>query len=152
MAEKPERAICHDCGAKEGELHNWGCDMEVCPFCGGQLISCGCEYHLLGYDYQESPNGHPTCGLPQDVYENGLSKEQWDTYIGLLLEKRRIPWIQYPNLCVKCGKLWPDMFMVPNEEWARYVEPGKRDEMLCRDCWNFIKAAVDRAAEARAKT
>jgi len=33
-------AICHDCGAKAGELHSLGCDMERCPICKGQLISC----------------------------------------------------------------------------------------------------------------
>ncbi|PSH04307.1 MAG: hypothetical protein CXZ00_08085 [Acidobacteria bacterium] len=31
---------CHDCGVLQGELHLWGCDMEVCPRCGGQYICC----------------------------------------------------------------------------------------------------------------
>jgi hypothetical protein len=35
---------CHDCDIenKVGNLHHFGCDMERCPKCGGQLISCGC--------------------------------------------------------------------------------------------------------------
>jgi hypothetical protein len=33
---------CHDCNAVHGEFHHPGCDMERCPVCGGQLISCGC--------------------------------------------------------------------------------------------------------------
>ena len=35
-----ERNLCHDCGAKPGELHEYGCDVEHCPTCGHQLISC----------------------------------------------------------------------------------------------------------------
>jgi hypothetical protein len=33
---------CHDCGIVDGLLHAFGCDMERCPRCFGQLISCGC--------------------------------------------------------------------------------------------------------------
>jgi hypothetical protein len=33
---------CHDCGAPVGAFHHVGCDVEECPRCHGQLISCGC--------------------------------------------------------------------------------------------------------------
>ncbi len=38
---------CHDCGAKAGHYHHFGCDMETCPVCGGQLISCDCEIEYV---------------------------------------------------------------------------------------------------------
>lgn len=37
-----ENQRCRGCGIKRGGLHHPGCDMECCPKCGGQLISCGC--------------------------------------------------------------------------------------------------------------
>ena len=34
--------ICYDCCATHGQIHHYGCDVERCPACGLQLMSCGC--------------------------------------------------------------------------------------------------------------
>lgn len=36
---------CHDCGIlnRPGNIHHFGCDIERCPKCGGQLLACGCH-------------------------------------------------------------------------------------------------------------
>jgi len=34
---------CHDCRVIKGQLHVPSCDVEQCPACGGQAITCDCE-------------------------------------------------------------------------------------------------------------
>ena len=39
--------ICPACHAETGELHELGCPVELCPWCGGQLVQCSCRYDKL---------------------------------------------------------------------------------------------------------
>lgn len=41
---------CPACHALTGEEHELGCPVEVCPWCGGQLIQCNCRFEQLGLD------------------------------------------------------------------------------------------------------
>jgi len=46
-AEAPY-GYCHDCLVQPGQLHHVGCDMERCPVCGDQAISCDCTGGEIG--------------------------------------------------------------------------------------------------------
>lgn len=90
---------------------------------------CGCregELHLPGCDMECCPD----CGGQLMVCD-------------CLPVGRRFPFIEYPVICARCGKLWPDFFNVPDQEWERYIQPNMRDKVLCRDCYNHIKRLSD---------
>jgi len=52
---------CHDCEIVnvDGNFHHFGCDIERCPKCGLQLISCGCfEGKTLEFHADLNFGGH----------------------------------------------------------------------------------------------
>ena len=173
---------CGDCAVEEGRVHELGCDMERCPFCGRQLMSCGCETkhfypaHVNIHDVPPTPDtmltpkerahakechlsvcslcdalqaSGKTRGLPVRVYFDGLPKDQQAEWERVLEAKGRIPWICYPNICRRCGVLWPNMFHVSDEEWGRYVESAMRGFMLCEECYTWIKQQIEEASRER---
>lgn len=52
VASTDPRGRCGDCGARRGAFHHLGCDMEPCPTCRRQLISCDC-YRTWDADGEE---------------------------------------------------------------------------------------------------
>ena len=143
-----KQPICHDCGVREGELHQPGCDMERCPFCGGQLITCNCSYKKLGFEHDENK---PYCGLPPEIYKGGLTEELEKKWEDILTEKGKIPYIRYPSLCAYCGKKlkFDDWVMYPDWEWERYIEPAMRNKIICDPCFKKIKKMVDERADLK---
>ena len=106
---------CHDCGAEEGELHSQGCDMEICFRCGRQAITC--YEHCV----------HPEDGRPREEFVNG----------------DRYPYIITPVFCRRCLEPYPELFHAG--DWDVVVPPDLRGDVLCRGCYEFVRAAWVRA-------
>lgn len=69
---RQEGCECPACGVGEGETHFFGCVVEVCPWCNGQLSRCNCRFEQL---QQESID----------------DQEQVERFLELLEEKGRVP-------------------------------------------------------------
>lgn len=67
-----QAAHCVICGVAEGEMHIFGCPVEQCPWCDGQLNRCNCRFDQLGVDEIED-------------------EEQLEYFEELLEQKGRIP-------------------------------------------------------------
>jgi len=42
LSEMERQVLCPDCKTKIGEYHKIGCDIEICPKCKRQMLSCNC--------------------------------------------------------------------------------------------------------------
>lgn len=137
--------MCMDCGCTEGEFHEYGCEFEECPFCGSPIVHCGCDLDHLGLRdrklYTEA-----TYYVKPDVFNNDfqLSPAQHKKWMVILNKKGRVPYIEYPLLCGRCGKRINEFFMVPDEEWEHYIPLQERRKVLCRECYRYIKWAIDK--------
>lgn len=58
---------CADCGVRPGAHHHPGCDMEECPRCFGQRISCECNDEDSGLSEVDFsvPSDSPALSRPQ---------------------------------------------------------------------------------------
>ncbi len=68
------RARCGDCGVLGGGWHHPGCDLQRCPACGRQLVSCGCRFD------EDGPDVGLSLVEPLGVDGNGLLTER--TWLG----------------------------------------------------------------------
>jgi hypothetical protein len=85
------RHKCHDCCVLEGELHTPGCDVEKCPQCGGQYISCDCpDSPFPRWPYWHEPLYCQRCG--DEIVKMVMHPDvEWNRNVGdpkaLLCEK-----------------------------------------------------------------
>jgi len=78
---------CPDCNVTHGNLHLHGCDIEKCPICKGQLITCDCIYKVNKIDLKTMEQEHPT------IYNYGPTNEMYEKFdIAIQEIGGYIPW------------------------------------------------------------
>lgn len=124
---------CGDCGVAPGALHHPGCDMEQCPRCSGQSISCNCVYEINGIDVDTMMEElHP------DIYTQGATDEmyeKWDAEWG----DKRVRWtgvsaghVECLKLGLFCRDLYADGTPHKNEDGLPWpIPPGFRWHIPC---------------------
>lgn len=92
LSAPPRIAVCPDCGASDGLLHDPFCTKEICPFCVRQLCSCGCMRTVLRLSEDESRAVDEY--IDDSVPPLSTIMERWTE---ALREKGRLPFRSYPN-------------------------------------------------------
>ena len=133
---------CNRCGAKEGDLHEFLCGMEYCPYCGETLMSdyCSCLYKNLGYDI-DPPN------VPEHFTTEGWTDKDVEESLKFLEKKGRIPNIHYPNTCPKCGVLWPIPFDKSGEDVYNILMKNMSYRSLCYTCFKDVRLLIENGRE-----
>ena len=136
-------ATCPGCSESEGRVHQIGCEMEICPFCGGKLFGCACRFRLLSL-VDPSTYDATTGFLPPEVFADGLNDEMQARWNQILADRGRCVFIKYPPLCSYCGT--PRNLMSPLPvEWGAFVALDYQGKPMCHQCFARIKHLTLRA-------
>ena len=57
----PGKANCPHCWAEEGQLHRWGCEHDICPFCGTFGKACDCHVDMVEVAMRSAETVRPAC-------------------------------------------------------------------------------------------
>jgi hypothetical protein len=83
---RTSRDQCGDCGVNRGGWHHPGCDLQQCPACGRQLISCGCWFD------EDGPDEGLSLAEPLGVDGNGqLTERAWLGDQEVIIHREDIP-------------------------------------------------------------
>lgn len=91
-------ARCGDCGVLHGGRHHPGCDLQRCPACGGQFMSCGCRFD------EDGPDPDLSLVEPLGVDGNGLLTERmWLGEQEVIIHRDDVPATDITTVCgIRC--------------------------------------------------
>jgi hypothetical protein len=129
---------CGDCVAIRGGWHHPGCDLQRCPVCGGQLMSCGCLF-------DEDEGDGDASDLPVEplgVDGNGvLTERMWLGDQAVIIHRDDYPETDITTVRgIRCTTALRTVIDVAPE-----VEPAHLDEIV-QDCLDRGLFTVEEAS------
>src|SRR5689334_14769941 len=137
-SDEPFSAPPCECGAEEGQFHEWGCRWELCSFCASmESGGCECRYDHLGLRRRQNPADFEY--LSEVAWKSGLTDEQETQWRKRCEDRGRLPYVYAPQMCGRCGTLWPEFFVVQDTAWEYYAGPLLRSSLLCEPCFTALR-------------
>jgi hypothetical protein len=132
---------CGDCGTIRGGWHHPGCDLQRCPVCGRQLISCGCRFD------EDETDASELRGEPLGVDGNGLLTERaWVGGQEVIIHRGDYPETDITTVKgIRCTTALRTVIDVAPEITASHLEEIVRD-CLERELFS-IEEALQRLGE-----
>jgi hypothetical protein len=132
---------CGDCGVFRGGWHHPGCDLQPCPACGRQLLSCGCRFD------EDGPDASLSLVEPLGVDGNGvLTERMWMGEQEVIIHRDDVPETDVTTVHgIRCTTALRTVI-----DLAPEVEASHLDEMV-QDCLErrlfTVEEALRRLAE-----
>lgn len=142
-------------------------ENETCPFCKEKVASCQCSVAVVFETLDErnelfneltmvlESNPRDAIAMMERAGRNGNDRARYeyitlldtiqyddDAWIAKLEGKGRVPHVFTPNLCIRCGKVDPDFFMVPDDEWRAVIPIHLRKKIFCMACYEHVRDGV----------
>jgi hypothetical protein len=70
----PTKDRCGDCNVLPGGYHHVGCDIQVCPRCRGQLITCDCPWDELTVERADHHDAGDDDAWGDPAWDDGLAR------------------------------------------------------------------------------
>ncbi len=114
---------CGDCGVSRGGSHHPGCDLQGCPACGRQLMSCGCQFD------EDTPEDVSSLTEPLGVDGNGLLTERmWLGEHDVVIHRDDVPETDITTVeGIRCTTALRTVIDLAPEVTASHLEEMVRD-------------------------
>lgn len=129
----PGKNDCPHCWAEEGQLHRWGCEHDICPFCGTFGMACDCHVDMVEVAMRSAETVRPACMTAEH-------EKRWLELVGDLY-LQRLDLLDSPftedDFCFECPPEWCHTEAQYKAYWKLQEKFMKTEDLLFRR-WKML--------------